>query len=202
MAKKPTISKATKKTGAKVEATAREARNWLSDAAKTMKKIDANKLMSSNRPRLLPSNKISRIHVGRMILYFYDPKTKDKMPYWDTFPCVIPIQLYTDSFIGLNLHYLPQGLRKRLLFSLMKVYGDAYLNERKKLQMSYQLLNTTRKHWWFRPCLKKYLYSQVRSRFFIVDPEEWEYVAALPTERFVGANKTRVFADSRKKLGL
>lgn len=205
MAKKPTkkpVSRAVRNTGRKVEATAKQAQYWYMKSIKDIKKLNANDLMKSNNHRLLPSTRVGRIHIGRIILFFYDPKTKDKLPYWDTFPCVIPINLYRDGFLGINLHYLPRGLRKRLLDSLLDVYGDKYMDERRKLQISYAMLNASKRHWMFRPCIKRYLKTYVRSRFFLVNPEDWKLVAMLPTERFIGANKSKVWTDSRKKLGL
>ena len=46
----------------------------------------------------------SRIMIGRFYFFFYNPKTKDKLSYWDKFPMVIPIMPYDDGFLGLNLH--------------------------------------------------------------------------------------------------
>ena len=43
--------------------------------------------------------------IGKMYFYYYDAKTKDMLPYWDKFPLVIPLEVHTDGFIGLNLHY-------------------------------------------------------------------------------------------------
>ena len=36
--------------------------------------------------------------LGKMYFYFYDPKTKKTMPYYDKFPLVIPIESYADGF--------------------------------------------------------------------------------------------------------
>ena len=36
--------------------------------------------------------------IGKMYFYYYDPKTKDSMPYYDRFPLVIPIDQYSDGF--------------------------------------------------------------------------------------------------------
>ena len=33
-----------------------------------------------------------------MYTFFYDPKTKDKLPYYDRFPVVIINEIYPDGF--------------------------------------------------------------------------------------------------------
>ena len=45
--------------------------------------------MSVNRRSLMREEEIilrNRGGVGGMYMFFYDPKTKDKLPYWDNFP--------------------------------------------------------------------------------------------------------------------
>ena len=56
---------------------------------------------------------------GKLNMFFYDPKWKKKLPYYDTFPLVLPIERYPDGFLGINLHYLPIPLRIRLLDRLV-----------------------------------------------------------------------------------
>ena len=43
---------------------------------------------------------------GNLYFYIYDAKYKDVLPIWDRLPLTIPIQMYSDGFLGLNLHYL------------------------------------------------------------------------------------------------
>ena len=46
------------------------------------------------------------VQFGKLNMFMYDPKLKKKLPYYDTFPLVLPIESYSDGFLGLNLHYL------------------------------------------------------------------------------------------------
>src|SRR5882672_6183900 len=48
---------------------------------------------------------------GQLVMYSYDPKWKDVLPYYDRYPVVIPIELKPDRMLGLNLHYLPPRVR-------------------------------------------------------------------------------------------
>ena len=52
---------------------------------------------------------------GTLNMFVYGPKFKKKLPYYDTFPLVLPIETYSDGFLGLNFHYLPIPLRLSLI---------------------------------------------------------------------------------------
>lgn len=156
-----------------------------------------NKLMSG-ADRLFAL--VRREQIGRMIMFFYDPKHAADLPYYDRFPLVIPIELYNDGFLGINLHYLPPLQRAKLLDSILSIYEDAYLTEKKKLQMSYQILTGNLRSRLYEPCIKRYLFSHCRSKFFMVDPQNWHVAVLLPTERFEKATKTRVWAESMMKV--
>ena len=56
---------------------------------------------------------------GRMNMFFYDTKYKKTLPYYDTFPLVLPLEFYSDGFLGINFHYLPIPLRIKLLDGLV-----------------------------------------------------------------------------------
>ena len=60
----------------------------------------------ASRSALMRSGKLNgRPSVGRLNMYFYDPKTKKKLPYYDTFPLVLPVDTFRGGFVGLNFHY-------------------------------------------------------------------------------------------------
>ena len=61
---------------------------------------------------------------GRLNMFIYDPKFKKTLPYYDTFPLVLPLEKYNDGFLGINLHYLPIPLRIRLLDKLVDFSND------------------------------------------------------------------------------
>jgi hypothetical protein len=74
------------------------------------------------------------------------------------------------------------------------------LDETTRLKISYNILQQASKYRFFNPCIKRYLISHVKSRFFYIEPTEWEMALFLPIDRFVGANKTRVYRDSRDRI--
>ena len=60
------------------------ARNWLRAKVKDLN--PSTRTLMGDRDRLKNNSTI-----GKMYFYFYDPKTKDTLPYYDRFPLVIPI---------------------------------------------------------------------------------------------------------------
>ena len=43
--------------------------------------------------------------VGKLNMFIYRPKLFKKFPYYDIFPLVLPLEFYTDGFLGINFHY-------------------------------------------------------------------------------------------------
>ena len=138
--------------------------------------------------------------IGKMYFYYYDPKTKDSMPYYDRFPLVIPIEQYSDGFLGLNLHYIHPRQRIILLDKLSKTATNKNFDDKTKLRISYEYLKSASSAFEAMPCIKRYLFSQINSRFIEITADEWDIAALLPTETIVGASESKVYADSRKKF--
>ena len=42
---------------------------------------------------------------GTLNMFIYDPKHKNKLPFYDTFPLVLPIGGAAGGFLGLNFHF-------------------------------------------------------------------------------------------------
>ena len=137
---------------------------------------------------------------GKMYMYFYDPKLKEELPFYDTFPLVLPFGPAKGGFYGINLHYLPYLLRAQVLGELLDYKTTKTYSETTKLRMSYNLLNNLKNANEVKPCIKHYLSNHVNSRFLKVNPEDWQAAIFLPIENFVGATKEQVFRDSRSKF--
>ena len=56
-------------------------------------------------------------------MFVYGPKHAKKLPYYDTFPLVLPLERYSDGFLGMNFHYLPIPLRMKLLDKIFDFAG-------------------------------------------------------------------------------
>lgn len=138
--------------------------------------------------------------VGGLYQFFYDPMTKKKLPYYDSFPLIIPLKIDNDGFLGLNLHYLPPLYRATFLDKLLPFTAMTSENEPQRVRITYDILKATQTLKEFKPCLKKYLNSQVRSRIAPIKPNEWEVALFLPTAIFNGAPKEKVYSDSLTEI--
>ena len=58
---------------------------------------------------------LDRGNIVNLNMFIYSPKFAKTLPYYDTFPLVMPLELAEGGFYGLNFHYLPYALRARLL---------------------------------------------------------------------------------------
>lgn len=137
---------------------------------------------------------------GQMVQFFYDPKTKDDLPYYDTFPLLLPFAADDTHFTGLNLHYLPPVTRAILLSKLMEYVSDDRLGPKAKIKVSWQILKNASEYPEVAPCVKQYLFSKVKSSYVVIPPKEWEYVIWLPLEKFKKASNETVWSHSRKRI--
>ena len=145
---------------------------------------------------LLRDGKLAgRYHIGRLNMFVYNPKYKDKLPYFDTFPLVLPIERYDNGFLGLNFHYLPYALRVRLLDRLDRFTRGS--KDDARILASYRALKNINI---VKPTLKRYLNSKVRSRFRRIDSEDFLTALMLPVQRFRKSNVNKVWSDSRKMI--
>jgi hypothetical protein len=145
-------------------------------------------------------NRNGTFEVGGLYHFFYDPLTKNKLPYYDTFPLIIPLRIDKDGFLALNLHYLPPMYRATFLDKLMPLALKNAREDPVRLRVTYDILKITQSVKEFKPCLKKYLESQIRSRIVPVEPNEWEVALFLPTAIFKGATEKKVYAESLKEI--
>lgn len=144
--------------------------------------------------------KSRRFLEGRMFTFFYDPKTKDKLPYYDTFPCVMIVETYGSGFLGLNIHYLPPRIRIRFLEKLFEYTNNEEFDETTRLRITWNLLSSVTKLRASRAAVKRYLYSHVEGSALLVEPKYWDIVSFLPTASFKGASMVDVYRDTRNKI--
>jgi hypothetical protein len=170
-----------------------KAREWLRAKIKDLN--PTRQALLADRMRLKDKSVI-----GRMYFFYYDPKMKDTLPYYDRFPLVLPIERYPDGILGLNLHYIHPKQRIILLDKLSEFANNDKYDKTTKLRLSYDVLKSASKIFEATPCIKRYLFNHIDSRFLEIDANEWDIAALLPMESFVGANTNKVYSDSRKKF--
>jgi hypothetical protein len=108
----------------------------------------------------------------------------------------MPLKRESDGFIGLNLHYLPIRYRINFMKKLLPlaIYNDE--DEIKRIRITYPILDSSKRYKEFRPCIKKYLYSHVKSRILAVEPQEWDIALYLPIQQFRKQTVSTVWQES------
>ena len=170
----------------------RSAQHWF--RSKTIGARQVNRAQLLRDPKL---RQTSRVMPGKMYTFWYDPKWKEKLPYYDRFPMIILVDAAQGGFYGINLHYLPPLLRARFLDALMSTMNDTTLTEKSRLRISYNILKSVNKFKEFQPCFKHYLSKHVASRIAEIPADEWETAIFLPTEKFEKASKRSVWNRSK-----
>lgn len=176
------------------------AREWYRDQAKKVTKSGSKTGISgaSITSKGVKGRTTQDPVIGGMYTFQYDPKLKGKLPYYDQFPLIFPINTAKGGFLGINMHYLPPELRAKLMDALYDTVTNKKFDESTRLKISYDILNSASKFSIFKPTIKHYLTKQLRTPFIYINPTEWDIALFLPTAKFIGASKQKVYADSRK----
>ncbi len=171
----------------------KESRLWFQKKVRNLTIPSRQKIMKDEALDVVKQPKI-----GDMMMYFYDPKMKKELPYYDKFPLAIMVQPAKGGFHGLNLHYLAPGVRARFLDELMALSPKNVTDSTRLARLRYNTLKGVTKFKEFKPCFKHYLMSQVNSNLVRVPMTEWEIAIFLPTEQFVKIKTQSVWRYSRK----
>ena len=172
-----------------------ESRAWFRRRASQMRNVNREGLMQAEQVRLTRDSV-----VGNMYMFFYDPKHKDTLPYYDQFPLIFVLGDAPGGFMGLNLHYLPPLLRAKLLSALLDLANNDKYNNRTKLMLSYDLIKGSAKYKAFKRTLKHYLTAHVKTRLAKVPAAEWEIATFLPMAQWKKASQSQVYRQSRKMI--
>ena len=174
-----------------VQARTKDSQKWFQGKLQDMTMPSRQKLLRD--PALETTE---RNLIGSMYMYFYDPKHKKTLPYYDRFPLTIMVQEAKDGFHGLNLHYLNYNTRAAFLDELMGLAPNKLQNDTRLRKLRYELLQKARKYKEFKPCFKHYLTKHVKSKLTRVPMTEWEIAIFLPVEQFRKASRQKVWKDS------
>ena len=141
---------------------------------------------------------------GELNLYYYRPKTAKKLPYYDTFPIVLPFKEHKNGFMGINFHYLSMGLRVKLLQKML-VYGRPVSVKEEKIRIYWDLISNIGL---VKPTVRRYDRTQVKSLYLRIPLDDMLVGILLPVQRFYTgdwAYKMRkpprsVWHDSRRRM--
>lgn len=186
---------ANKHTALNLKILSRESVDWLKENVRKLR----NARSISNGIVQEPGRPTTRLTKGKLFFFKYDPKHAETLPYYDIFPLVIVLEEYAGEgagFLGLNLHYLPIKMRAAFLDQLLSAATFDKEGDVKKLRISYEILSTMKRFRAFEPCLKRYLYTHMRSPLLQILPHEWETAVFLPVEQFQKVKQQSVQAKS------
>lgn len=171
-----------------------QATKWL---ASNLSKVKTTMRQSTfiDNSKTLAKNK--SITPGVMIFFGYNPKTKDVLPFWDEFPVSIVLCPKAGGFLGLNLHYLPPGIRAVFLNALLKYVSDKNWatdpNSDALFKITYTLLKSSPKLAQYKKCIKRYYYSNIVTKAAFIPQTQWNSVPFFPLDRFKGMSKKDIW---------
>jgi hypothetical protein len=170
------------------EYTKDELATWFADKATKVKSGGSarNKLFDAEERHTDQTTEF----VGNMYFFRYDPKYKMTLPMYDKYPLAIVIDRYNDGFLGLNLHYLTRGQRGRMT----TLFNDFYT---KKKLFNGVIAGQSKSNWdiiqsatsglesFSKECVKRYLYTHIRSQLIRIDKTEYDKAVQLPIDEWV-----------------
>ena len=126
---------------------------------------------------------------GRIYVYSYDPKWKDKLPYYDILPLVLITSIDTSKkrWIGINFHYLPPIVRMRIMTELLKTI-EGKGTDIQKLKLNYAkaraLAAGIGSSIPLKNSIKMYLASHAVTKLIEVSHDNWDMSLFLPLAKF------------------
>ena len=186
---------AQEKSAGELRTMSKDSLKWLMAKIADVRGVRVAKGISNEKVR-----QVNKFILGGLYCFYYNPKGKMDLPYYDQFPMVLALEKYNDGFLGLNFHYLPIKYRVVFLDKLMNfaMMGDA--GEIMRMRVTYDILTASKRLKEFRPCIKRYLSSHIQSKILTIQPNEWDIAALLPLQQFKGATAPEVWQDSVDEL--
>lgn len=129
-------------------------------------------------------------HQGGLFTWrYFNPKTKDKLAYWDNFPLVISLGgIVTKNGIrniGFNLHLLPPKIRIIILCQIFEMYKRLYryqifVKGDKPVQIRYQTIVKMLDKYSVRFCVRMYIPAR-QTQVILFPYNEWDKAIFVPS---------------------
>lgn len=159
----------------------------------------------SKQQILLNSNKdyySTKRRSGSLYTFQYEPESIN-LDYWDKFPLVLRMldnSDSTESFLGMNLHYLAPKYRRLLMVSLIsKLTGSVTDVDSRIIALGINKLMISSNRYG-RVCIHRYKYDNIRGKALRIPPEHWLKIIYLPTYHFIGAKPAKIWQNSTNKI--
>ena len=165
----------------------------------------AKKILSDNEKLSLKymKNKITRsvflknefLTPGTMLFYTYNPKDQDN-PY-DKTPLILVVARSKKHILGINFHWAPIEMRKKILKIFMNA-NKANIKNKRPLELSKAM--SKEMYRLCKPIFRKYIIKRMSRRCAVIPHTEMGYVINLRAEHFIGVDSSTAFKLAYIKL--
>ena len=165
-----------------------EALKWYRDyVAKNLGKANPKAALKAGELTLKPKP-------GYLYTYQYDPKTKETLPFYDTFPLILCIGITPDGWYGINFHYIAPRIRAAIFEELMKT-NSSNVDENIKIRTNWKKLSRMSKSKYISFACKRYLGDHILTPLCKIDQKYWEIAIFLPIARFEKSTNRTVWGQ-------
>ena len=168
---------------------------WLKEQIKKIIPINPRKDINSNRHLW---ERWTR--QGKLYLFLYDPETKRKLKYYDTYPLVIPITkkpVGKKNFTGINLHYLHPNLRENIVSF---IFENPITESEARIRFNIDRFMRDNNKRDSTPIIKSYSYKNVKSHFLKIPENEYHLITSYPADRFKKRHKSVVWQKTERRI--
>ena len=149
-----------------------------------------------------------------MYTFNYVPKHKDILPYYDSWPLIIPYRHFSGGKIhAFNLHYLPPKLRIKLLWRLSALITTEDISDGQQSpegdNPEYYDFGNLNIRWDFtgrgglkliRRCTRTYIINNIRGKLIEFPTQTWPVVSFLPIARWRKEKDPRkIWKDNKRR---
>jgi hypothetical protein len=158
-------------------------------------------------------NEISRYNLfipGKMYIFDYDAKTYlDPLPYFDSKPTIISLGINRNVKplieVGLNLNYLPENIKEKVLDKIADFYSSS-INENIKgrnsedatrqpgLSIDYSKIKPIIDYYYLGFAIKNYIPGR-KTNVRVISYENWYKALLIEQDGFIGATDVKVHRD-------
>lgn len=161
--------------------------------------IDAN-CQQTPRNRIVP---------GQLVLFeYFEPKTKNKLEYYDASPCTIFFGVFRSKqgrrILGFNIHYYPPKIRYAIMNKIFNIYRPVYTKyfttgTTKEIDaFDYSYLISALKRNGLEFGVREYIPTLI-GKTWMIPPNQWQ-VAVFTEGWFKKQTRTQIMKYWRKKL--
>lgn len=139
--------------------------------------------------------KKSHLTPGTMLFYAYNPKDQES-PY-DRTPLILVIASSSKHVLGINFHWAPIEMRKKILKIFMNA-NKANIKNKRPLELSKAM--SKEMYRLCKPIFRKYIIKRMSRRCAVIPHTEMGYVINLRAEHFIGISANDAFKLAHIKL--